>query len=120
MFPLIPVGIPYYVFIGSRADRNITRNAIAFETECGYVSPMSSPAVRPRRSDSGSYPDVLSLGDPALDRSVSRQSDSIRLDVDAAGPRNAFYYGAKPWRVPYVDEKVHAEFRVRRRARSAS
>ena len=60
---------------------------------------------------------MISLGDPALDRSLSlsRQSDSFRLDVDPAGPRNAFYYGAKPWRVPYVDEKVHKEFRVRPR-----
>lgn len=45
-------------------------------------------------------------------RASSRDSDSARIDIAPETSLSSFHYGARQFRVPYLDLPLHKEFRT--------
>ncbi|GAA6063494.1 hypothetical protein JCM10212_004453 [Sporobolomyces blumeae] len=122
------ISIPYYVSLHTSRRLDTTKANQAFEVDAGNtISATPSPLLRPtasRTTSSTEIPD-LALGvsaslnrQPLVRRSTrassraSDASDSCRIDVAPEQQLSAFHYGLKHYRVPYVAEKTHKEFRT--------
>ncbi|CAK9784087.1 hypothetical protein CC85DRAFT_58115 [Cutaneotrichosporon oleaginosum] len=116
------ISIPYYIFLGCSRQRDATAAARAFEIEAGNrlgqgrgglltpsspfsTSPMSSPEKL------GAVPEIT-LGPAAIERAVA-EGEYTQTLFEAGAPLSPFHYQLrKAWRVPYLEEKVHQEFRT--------
>ncbi|GAA5930792.1 class I SAM-dependent methyltransferase [Sporobolomyces koalae] len=122
------ISIPYYVSLHTSRRVDTSKANQAYERDAGNtISASPSPLLRPtasRATSSAEIPD-LALGlSAALARSPSTQklrransqssdqSDSFRIDVAPEQQLSAFHYGLKHYRVPYLDDKQHREFRT--------
>lgn len=101
-----------------RADTSAAN--VAFEKDAGNtISVTASPVLVPARQSAIDLP-ALSLGLSQLSRSnsrklrrtVSRESDSTRIDIAPEEQLSSFHYGRVHCRVPYLDSPVHKEFRT--------
>ncbi|GAA5903303.1 class I SAM-dependent methyltransferase [Sporobolomyces salmoneus] len=123
------ISIPYYVSLHTSRRIDTSKANQAYEVDAGNtISASPSPLLRPtasRTTSGGDIPD-LALGLSAAlsrvpssrrktERAYSRssdQSDSVRIDVAPEQQLSAFHYGLKHYRVPYLDDKQHREFRT--------
>ncbi|WVQ79348.1 hypothetical protein IAT38_001445 [Cryptococcus sp. DSM 104549] len=109
------IQIPYYVFLGCSRARDASTNAKAFALEAGNhlghsnlglltpTSPFTSPHVV-SSSPRFEMPE-LSLGPSAVE-----QTQTIH---EVGAPLSPFHYHLrKSWRVPYLEEKIHEQFRT--------
>ncbi|KAF7798762.1 hypothetical protein EIP86_009987 [Pleurotus ostreatoroseus] len=114
-------GTPYYVFLGCSRSRSTTRAFKAFEIEAGnrqgsgHISPAHSPLFGAHAPAPGSPASVsststvmdmpeLELGPAALAGRGGRES--------LAFPLSSFHYQNRHWRLPFLEQKVHSEFRT--------
>ncbi|ORX37775.1 hypothetical protein BD324DRAFT_641879 [Kockovaella imperatae] len=111
------IQIPYYIFIGCSRGRDASAAAEAFEKlagnrlgrdSSGLLTPTSpftmSPFATPLSEKNHFIPD-LSLGPSAA------EMEQTIFDVGA--PFSPFHYQLrKAWRVPYLEEKIHEQFRT--------
>uniref|UniRef100_A0A0K3CN82 Betaine lipid synthase n=1 Tax=Rhodotorula toruloides TaxID=5286 RepID=A0A0K3CN82_RHOTO len=110
----------------------------AYEIDAGNtISASPSPLLMPtlsRQASTNEIPDLALGVSAALSRSRSRssaskpkqrvnraysrssdnsdKSDSVRIDIAPEVQLSAFHYGYRHWRVPYIDDPVHHEFRT--------
>lgn len=110
----------------------------AYEIDAGNtISASPSPLLMPtlsRQASTNEIPDLALGVSAALSRSRSRssaskpkqrlnransrssdesdKSDSVRIDISPELQLSAFHYGYRHWRVPYIDDPVHHEFRT--------
>jgi betaine lipid synthase len=126
------VSIPYYVSLHTSRRIDTAKASQAYEVDAGNtISASASPLLHPSLSRQHSMSEVpdLALGASAalsrtrskssastsgLKRSDSRssdKSDSYRIDIAPDFQLTAFHYGLKHFRVPYVDDPVHRNFR---------
>ncbi|GAA5964164.1 hypothetical protein JCM3765_005359 [Sporobolomyces pararoseus] len=122
------ISIPYYVSLHTSRRIDTSKATQALDGESGTtLSASPSPLLRPTTSRSSSSADVpdLALGlSAALSRVPSSrksqransrssdQSDSVRIDVAPEQQLSSFHYGLKHYRVPFLDDKQHKEFRT--------
>ncbi|GAA5990341.1 hypothetical protein JCM10908_007325 [Rhodotorula pacifica] len=126
------ISIPYYVSLHTSRRIDTAKASQAYEVDAGNtISASASPLLHPSLSRQHSMSEVpdLALGVSAaltrtrskssasnskLKRSDSRsseKSDSYRIDIAPDFHLTAFHYGLKHFRVPYVDDPVHRNFR---------
>lgn len=131
------VRIPYYVSLMTSRLTDTSKANRAYETEAGNtISVHNSPLLVPSKPRPGSVcsplvspslarssPDImpeLNLGLSRLSRTnssrrmsrrSSRDSDD-KIDIAPDPSFSSFHFGAKHFRVPYVADAVHAEFRT--------
>ncbi|KAI0338707.1 hypothetical protein BDW22DRAFT_1415383 [Trametopsis cervina] len=124
------VQIPYYVFLGCSRSRSTTAAFKAFEIESGntagsgHVSPSPSSAFSPSStplspSTAAEMPE-LSLGPPIIPPSTAliTTEKTERGEVERgqrggyAFPLSSFHYQRRHWRVPFLEQKAHGEFRT--------
>ncbi|WVQ75099.1 hypothetical protein IAR50_004708 [Cryptococcus sp. DSM 104548] len=115
------IQIPYYVFLGCSRQRDASNAAKSFAIEAGNhlgqskhglltpTSPFTIVPIPSPRMVSGSptweVPE-LKLGPSA----ATRKEERI---VDVGAPLSPFHYHLrKSWRVPYLEEKIHEQFRT--------
>ncbi|KDQ16546.1 hypothetical protein BOTBODRAFT_43462 [Botryobasidium botryosum FD-172 SS1] len=130
-------GIPYYVGVFTKKDRDVSAAVRAFEIDGGNAtstgnSPASSASSSPTLSAGGKHTQLvlpvedghlampeLALGEPlsALTKldtaSISKHDNSVKdMALTPSGPLSSFHYQlSKHYRLPYLDSKVHKEFR---------
>lgn len=108
MLPLKVISIPYYVWLGCRADRDTSRAVQAFELDSGNtISALASPILSPNKSPD-SIPEYSLDGD--LPDYSPQQADAFTFE-NLGSPLTAFHYNNGAMRVPYQDQDVHQEFR---------
>ncbi|KIP07889.1 hypothetical protein PHLGIDRAFT_510955 [Phlebiopsis gigantea 11061_1 CR5-6] len=102
------VQIPYYVFLGCSRSRSTVHAVKAFEIESGntagsgHITPLHSPALAPRSPSSAfSFSSSPPLGPAALDG----KGGALAL------PLSSFHYQTRFWRLPFLEERAHGEFR---------
>ncbi|WWC92743.1 uncharacterized protein L201_007702 [Kwoniella dendrophila CBS 6074] len=121
------IQIPYYVFLGCSRQRDASSTLRSFKQEAGnqkglnnagLLTPISPFGTPPLTSpDTFNVPN-LDLGPSAYGKPElqSGKQDEIILQqtlVDAGAPLSPFHYHLKnAWRVPYLEEKVHEQFRT--------
>ncbi|KWU43798.1 hypothetical protein RHOSPDRAFT_29502 [Rhodotorula sp. JG-1b] len=124
--------IPYYVSLHTSRRIDTAKASQAYEVDAGNtISASASPLLHPSLSRQHSMSEVpdLALGvSAALSRTRSRssastsglkrsdsrssdKSDSYRIDIAPDFQLTAFHYGLKHFRVPYVDDPIHRNFR---------
>lgn len=122
-----------YIFLGCSRQRDATNASRAFEMEAGNrlgqgkgglmtpTSPFRSPQYSPTKM--GSIPD-LTIGPAALERAKAMDVETgvggvgegeimTQTLYEAGAPLSPFHYQLrKAWRVPYLEEQIHKEFRT--------
>lgn len=108
-----------------RADTS--RANQAYEKDAGNtISATASPVLVPARQSaidlpalnlglaalSSSYSTVSRSNSRRLRRTLSRESDSTRIDIAPDEQLSSFHYGRLHARVPYLDSPVHKDFRT--------
>ncbi|KAJ8291944.1 hypothetical protein OF846_004728 [Rhodotorula toruloides] len=132
------IRIPYYVSLHTSRRVDTSSANQAYEIDAGNtISASPSPLLMPtlsRQASTNEIPDLALGVSAALSRSRSRssaskpkqrvnraysrssdnsdKSDSIRIDIAPELQLSAFHYGYRHWRVPYIDDPVHHEFRT--------
>ncbi|OCF42021.1 betaine lipid synthase [Kwoniella heveanensis CBS 569] len=119
------IQIPYYVFLGCSRARDATANLKAFTQEAGNykgqttgglltpLSPFGTPPISPEMFGMP----ALDLG-PSVVKGVNVNSGDDETEMnqtlyDVGAPLSPFHYHLrKSWRVPYLEEKVHEQFRT--------
>jgi betaine lipid synthase len=131
------VHIPYYIFLGCSRSRDATAAAQAFEREAGNklgqgrgglltpLSPFTTSPWSPADKGAMAPPEEFSLGPSVI--AHKGWTESIR---DVGAPLSPFHYqlrkvswrevidrwqpraDCKGWRVPYLEEKIHEQFRT--------
>nr|XP_018260370.1 betaine lipid synthase [Kwoniella dejecticola CBS 10117]OBR82528.1 betaine lipid synthase [Kwoniella dejecticola CBS 10117] len=121
------IQIPYYVFIGCSRRRDASTTLQSFTQEAGNqkglnnaglltpVSPFPTPPLS--SPEAFNMMETLDLGPSAYKADIMRgNNDQIVMQqtlVDAGAPLSPFHYHLKKaWRVPYLEEKVHEQFRT--------
>ncbi|WOO81404.1 uncharacterized protein LOC62_03G004932 [Vanrija pseudolonga] len=119
------VQIPYYVFLGCSRQRDASAASRAFEIEAGNhlgqgrgglmtpTSPFSTstPLYSP---DLKTIPE-LTIGPSALERAQAALENGTHQQTiyEAGAPLSPFHYQLrKSWRLPYLEEKIHQQFRT--------
>ena len=117
---------PYYVFLGCSRSRSTARAVKAFEIESGntagsgHITPLHSPALGPRSpsfSSCGSPPAPFS---PVSSCAAAAEMPELELGPAAlagggggalALPLSSFHYQTRFWRLPFLEQRAHGEFR---------
>ncbi|KAK8849633.1 hypothetical protein IAR55_004968 [Kwoniella newhampshirensis] len=107
------IQIPYYVFLGCSRQRDATAIAKSFQVDAGNhfgqtngglltpTSPFGDPAM-PSPKMTFEMPE-LSLGPSLVEQTIH----------EVGAPLSPFHYHLrKAWRVPYLEEKIHEQFRT--------
>ncbi|GJE99974.1 related to Betaine lipid synthase [Phanerochaete sordida] len=111
------VQIPYYVFVGCSRSRSTARAFKAFEIEAGntagsgHITPLHSPPMGPN-SPTPSFSSAAStiLDMPELELGPAVLNSKASADK-LAFPLSSFHYQARFWRLPFLEQKEHSEFR---------
>ncbi|EIW71585.1 hypothetical protein TREMEDRAFT_67852 [Tremella mesenterica DSM 1558] len=117
------IQIPYYIFLGCSRSRDATVAAKAFEVEAGnriglgnggLMTPTSPFNVHPWGSGSPELKSMpnFTLGPSAMgvEQGPPEYAQTIQ---DAGAPLSPFHYQLrKSWRVPYLEGKIHEQFRT--------
>ncbi|GAA6014576.1 hypothetical protein JCM10207_001650 [Rhodosporidiobolus poonsookiae] len=127
------ISIPYYVSLHTTRRTDTTKANTAYEKDAGNLisaspSPMLMPSRPTRQQSNTDIPDLAlgvsqalarsgstSTSNKTLRRTNSRSSDkseSCRIDIAPELQLSAFHFGLVHRRVPYIDDKVHREFRT--------
>ncbi|OCF62173.1 betaine lipid synthase [Kwoniella mangroviensis CBS 10435] len=122
------IQIPYYVFVGCSRRRDASLALESFTKEAGNQKGLNTFGLRTPISPFGtpplSSPDTFGMPNLDLGPSVYNKSDKLMKGkegeiemqetlVDAGAPLSPFHYHLKKaWRVPYLEEKVHEQFRT--------
>ncbi|GAA97150.1 uncharacterized protein L969DRAFT_92001 [Mixia osmundae IAM 14324] len=112
--------IPYYVWLGCKANRDTSRTIQAFEVESGNtVSAASSPVIIAVRSNDYDGEDfslgqsAMELSTSSLKRSASVTSQTVIVDIGAGVPYSSCHYQlTKTWRLPYLHMPIHNELKT--------
>ncbi|WRT69634.1 uncharacterized protein IL334_006623 [Kwoniella shivajii] len=120
------IQIPYYVFVGCSRGRDASLTLQSFKEDAGNQKGLNNAGLLTPISPFGNppfpSPDTFSM--PNLDLGPSavkpylelRENDQVVMEqtlVDAGAPLSPFHYHLKKaWRVPYLEEKVHEQFRT--------
>ncbi|WWD20259.1 hypothetical protein CI109_104735 [Kwoniella shandongensis] len=107
------IQIPYYVFLGCSRQRDASATAKSFQIEAGNAlgqtntglltptSPFGTPPM-PSPKCTAEMPE-LNLGPSAVEQTI----------YEVGAPLSPFHYHLrKAWRVPYLEEKIHEQFRT--------
>lgn len=115
-----------YIFLGCSRQRDATAAAKAFEIEAGnrlgqgrggLLTPSSPFSQSPFQSPELKLTAIpeLTIGPAAIERAnASPEAEGYTQTLFEAGaPLSPFHYQLrKAWRVPYLEEKVHQQFRT--------
>ncbi|KAK4686538.1 betaine lipid synthase, partial [Tremellales sp. Uapishka_1] len=113
------ISIPYYVFLGCSRARDPIAASKAFEIDAGnrlgrgkggLMTP-TSPFLHSPRSMAMIDEKIGKISEFTLGPSVVGDFEETIQDVGA--PLSPFHYQLrKAWRVPYLEEKIHEQFRT--------
>ncbi|GAA5959377.1 hypothetical protein JCM21900_000709 [Sporobolomyces salmonicolor] len=125
------ISIPYYVSLHTSRRLDTSKANQAYEVDAGNIisasaSPLLVPARVSRTNSSADIPDLAiglsaalarsrSSSSRKLKRTASRSSDSsdsYRIDIAPELQLSAFHYGLKHYRVPYIADAQHRQFRT--------
>lgn len=111
------IQIPYYVFLGCSRQRDASASAKSFtleagnrlgQSDLGLLTPTSPFTNSP--SVFGSPSPMLEMPELVLGPSAAQATQTI---FEVGAPLSPFHYHLrKAWRIPYLEEKIHEQFRT--------
>ncbi|EKM51071.1 uncharacterized protein PHACADRAFT_165696 [Phanerochaete carnosa HHB-10118-sp] len=112
------VQIPYYVFLGCSRSRSTARAFKAFEIEAGnivgsgHITPLHSPPASPMSPTPSFFSSVTAVDMPELELRPSALEDKLAKQNRLAFPLSSFHYQNRYWRLPFLEQKEHGNFRT--------
>ena len=115
---LINMPRPYYVFLGCSRSRSTARAFKAFEIEAGntagsgHITPLHSPPMMPNSPTSSISSSTTVIDMPELELGPAALESKLAKQDRLAFPLSSFHYQNRFWRLPFLEQKEHSDFRT--------